>query len=235
MRELLEHFFPQSQMQVLSMFVARLLVASILGAAIGLERETKHKPAGLRTNMFICFGAAMYTILSDMLAVEHLGDHTRIAAQIIPGIGFIGAGSIMRSGMTVSGLTTAATMFVVASIGMAVGGGLFIPAIFATLLILLSLELLGRFEQRFNLKPALMKYEVFGPAADTIITDVNQLLEADHISMENVEISTAEGLYRVRFGLSGSRSESRSLADKLKTLASVKKVNFVGTRGQDRE
>jgi putative Mg2+ transporter-C (MgtC) family protein len=235
MRELLDHFFPQSQMQVLSMFVARLLVASILGAAIGLERETKHKPAGLRTNMFICFGAAMYTILSDMLAVEHLGDHTRIAAQIIPGIGFIGAGSIMRSGMTVSGLTTAATMFVVASIGMAVGGGLFIPAIFATLLILLSLELLGRFEQRFNLKPALMKYEVFGPAADTIIADVNRLLEADHIAMENVEISTAEGLYRVRFGLTGSRSESRSLADKLKTLASVKKVNFVGTRGQDRE
>jgi len=235
MRQLMEHFFPQSQMQVLSMFVARLLVAAILGAAIGLERETKHKPAGLRTNMFICFGAAMYTILSDILAAEHIGDHTRIAAQIIPGIGFIGAGSIMRSGMTVSGLTTAATMFVVASIGMAVGGGLFIPAIFATLLILLSLELLGRFEQRFNLKPALMRYEVLGPAADTIITDVNRLLEADHIAMENVEISTAEGLYRVRFGLTGSRSESMSLADKLKTLASVKKVNFVGTRGQDRE
>jgi len=235
MRQLMEHFFPQSQMQVLSMFVARLLVAAILGAAIGLERETKHKPAGLRTNMFICFGAAMYTILSDILAAEHIGDHTRIAAQIIPGIGFIGAGSIMRSGMTVSGLTTAATMFVVASIGMAVGGGLFIPAIFATLLILLSLELLGRFEQRFNLNPALMRYEVLGPAADTIITDVNRLLEADHIAMENVEISTAEGLYRVRFGLTGSRSESMSLADKLKTLASVKKVNFVGTRGQDRE
>jgi len=235
MRQLMEHVFPQSQMQVLSMFVARLLVAAILGAAIGLERETKHKPAGLRTNMFICFGAAMYTILSDILAAEHIGDHTRIAAQIIPGIGFIGAGSIMRSGMTVSGLTTAATMFVVASIGMAVGGGLFIPAIFATLLILLSLELLGRFEQRFNLKPALMRYEVLGPAADTIITDVNRLLEADHIAMENVEISTAEGLYRVRFGLTGSRSESMSLADKLKTLASVKKVNFVGTRGQDRE
>ena len=235
MRQLMEHFFPQSQMQVLSMFVARLLVAAILGAAVGLERETKHKPAGLRTNMFICFGAAMYTILSDILAAEHIGDHTRIAAQIIPGIGFIGAGSIMRSGMTVSGLTTAATMFVVASIGMAVGGGLFIPAIFATLLILLSLELLGRFEQRFNLKPALMRYEVLGPAADTIITDVNRLLEADHIAMENVEISTAEGLYRVRFGLTGSRSESMSLADKLKTLASVKKVTFVGTRGQDRE
>src|SRR5258708_1481327 len=162
MRQLMEHFFPQSQMQVLSMFVARLLVAAILGAAIGLERETKHKPAGLRTNMFICFGAAMYTILSDILAAEHIGDHTRIAAQIIPGIGFIGAGSIMRSGMTVSGLTTAATMFVVASVGMAVGGGLYLQGIFATLVILLSLQFLGWFENRFGLKPAMMKYEAYG-------------------------------------------------------------------------
>src|SRR5437763_14902396 len=104
MRELMDHLFPQQHMALLSMFVSRLLLASILGAAIGLERETKHKPAGLRTNMFICFGAAMYTPLSDELAVEHLGDHTRIAAQIIPGIGFIGAGSIKRSGLSVTGL-----------------------------------------------------------------------------------------------------------------------------------
>jgi len=214
----------------------RIIFAAFLGGVVGLERAVHHKPAGLRTNMFICVGAAMFTLLSDKLAVKYgIGDHTRIAAQIIPGIGFLGAGAIMRERGGVIGLTTAATMFVVASIGMAVGGGLFIPAIFATLLILLSLELLGRFEQRFNLKPALMRYEVLGPAADTIITDVNRLLEADHIAMENVEISTAEGLYRVRFGLTGSRSESMSLADKLKTLASVKKVNFVGTRGQDRE
>src|SRR5437764_5480007 len=158
MQELMDKLFPQQHMALLSMFVSRLLVASILGAAIGLERETKHKPAGLRTNMFICFGAAMYTLLSDQLEVEHRGDHTRITAQIIPGIGFIGAGSIMRSGMSVSGLTTAATMFVVASIGMAAGGGLYLPAIFATLLILVSLDFLGWFGQGFDLKPALMKY-----------------------------------------------------------------------------
>src|SRR3954468_15598 len=169
MQELMSRLFPQQHMAMLSMFVARLLVASLLGAAIGFERETKHKPAGLRTNMFICFGAAMYTLLSDELAVEHLGDHTRIAAQIIPGIGFIGAGSIMRSGMSVTGLTTAATMFVVASIGMAVGGGLYAPAIFATLLILVSLNFLGWFEQRFNLKPAMMKYEVYVGGAGGMI------------------------------------------------------------------
>ena len=67
----------------------RLVLAAILGGIIGLERELKHQPAGLRTNMFICFGAALFTILSDVLAVKFLGDHTRISAQIIPGIGFI--------------------------------------------------------------------------------------------------------------------------------------------------
>src|SRR3954452_10115976 len=155
MKELLQIIDPRQNADMaifVSQVLIRLVLAALLGGAIGLERELKRKPAGLRTNMFICFGAAMYTVLSDVLAAEHTGDHTRIAAQIIPGIGFIGAGSIMRSGMTVSGLTTAATMFVVASIGMAAGGGLYLPAIFATLLILVSLEFLGWFEQRLNLK-----------------------------------------------------------------------------------
>jgi putative Mg2+ transporter-C (MgtC) family protein len=234
MQALMNRIFPQQHMVLLSMFVGRLLVASLLGAAIGFERETKHKPAGLRTNMFICFGAAMYTLLSDQLALEHMGDHTRIAAQIIPGIGFIGAGSIMRSGMTVSGLTTAATMFVVASIGMAVGGGLYMPAIFATMLILASLEILGRFEQKWNLKPTLMRYEVFGSAAEQMIAEINRLLGGGS-HMENVEISTADGTFRVRFGLPEGRAESRTLAAKMATLPSVKKVNFIGTRVPERE
>src|SRR5579884_2291274 len=90
---------------VLSSTIARLLIAAILGGIIGLERELRHKPAGLRTNMFICFGAAMFTLLSDQLAAAHTGDHTRIAAQIIPGIGFIGAGSILHERGSVTGLT----------------------------------------------------------------------------------------------------------------------------------
>ena len=101
--------------------LARLVVAAVLGGIIGLERELRHRPAGLRTNMFICFGAALFTILSDVLAVEHLGDHTRISAQIIPGIGFIGAGSILHTRGLTTGLTTASTLFVVASVGMATG------------------------------------------------------------------------------------------------------------------
>src|SRR5712692_6178733 len=119
---------------LLSKTILRLVLAAFLGGIIGLERELKHRPAGLRTNMFICFGSAMFTILSAELAGEFTGDHTRIAAQIIPGIGFIGAGSILHSRGSVTGITTAATIFVVASIGMTVGGGLYLPAVFAAML-----------------------------------------------------------------------------------------------------
>src|SRR5947209_17466984 len=151
MRESIQQLFNADNM-FLSHTMARLLLAAFLGGAIGLEREVHHKPAGLRTNLFICVGAAMFTVLSDKLAGAYGGDHTRIAAQIIPGIGFIGAGSILHSRGSVTGLTTAATIFVVASIGMAVGGGLYLPAIFATLVIFLALDVLGYFEGRYGVK-----------------------------------------------------------------------------------
>src|ERR1019366_7059228 len=127
---------------VLSSTLARLLLAATLGGIIGLERQLRHKPAGLRTNMFICFGAAMFTVLSRQLAGTE-ADSARIAAQIIPGIGFIGAGSILHARASVTGLTTAATLFVVASVGMAAGGGLYLTGIFATGLILIALVVLG--------------------------------------------------------------------------------------------
>ena len=97
--------------------LGKLLLAAALGGLIGLEREAKHRPAGLRTNLFICMGSAMFTLLSDQLAGQHTGDHTRIAAQIIPGIGFIGAGSIIHArGDLVTGITSAST-FICGCIG----------------------------------------------------------------------------------------------------------------------
>src|SRR5580698_10045901 len=123
---------------IVSSSLTRLLLAAILGGVIGLEREFKHRAAGLRTNMFICFGAALFTVLSRGLAAEP-SDYTRIAAQIIPGIGFIGAGSILHNRGLTTGLTTAATLFVVASVGMASGGGLYVTAVFATAVVLMAL------------------------------------------------------------------------------------------------
>jgi putative Mg2+ transporter-C (MgtC) family protein len=147
-----EHSVEFIKMQVLGANAERLVLATILGGLIGLERQFRHKAAGLRTNVLICFGAAMFTILSAQMADKFGGDHTRIAAQIIAGIGFIGAGTILHSQGAVIGLTSAATIFVTASVGMAVGAGLYATAIFATVVILTALVGLGKLEDYFARK-----------------------------------------------------------------------------------
>jgi putative Mg2+ transporter-C (MgtC) family protein len=192
--------------------MVRLIVAAILGGLIGLERELKHRPAGLRTNLFICLGAAMYTLLSDALAVEHIGDHTRIAAQIIPGIGFIGAGTIIHAGKDlVTGITSAATLFVVASVGMAVGGGFFLTASLATGLILICLFLLGSAEDRFSLKLAVHTYEVAGASAEEISAEVNRILECVHAITQNVQIAATREHVRFQFDVEGTRKEQQQV------------------------
>ena len=130
--------------------LARLVLAVLLGGAIGWEREASSKPAGLRTNILICVGAALFTDLSIRfggLAIEGtVRDPARIAAQIITGIGFLGAGTIIQARGTVTGLTTAATLWVVAGIGMSVGSGSYLEAVGATLLVLVVLVLLSPME-----------------------------------------------------------------------------------------
>src|SRR5579863_1217351 len=126
--------------------VGRLLLAAVLGGAVGMERELSHKPAGIRTMMLISIGAALFTIMSYEMAGNVGGDHTRIAAQIIPGIGFIGAGVVLRERGAIIGISSAATIFVVASIGMSVGAGLNVTGIFTTLLLLGSLVVIGNLE-----------------------------------------------------------------------------------------
>jgi putative Mg2+ transporter-C (MgtC) family protein len=134
----------------------RLALAAGLGAAIGIEREFRRKPAGLRTNMLIALGSALFTILSIHLAQEG-GTPDRISAQIVTGIGFLGAGAIMRSGTSVHGMTTAATIWVNAAIGMAAGAGEFATAGVATAITLVVLALLppieGFFERRTDTAP----------------------------------------------------------------------------------
>jgi putative Mg2+ transporter-C (MgtC) family protein len=207
---------------------ARLVVAAVLGGVIGLERELRHRPAGLRTNMFICFGAALFTILSDALAVRYLGDHTRISAQIIPGIGFIGAGSILHTRGLTTGLTTASTLFVVASVGMAAGGGLYLTAIFATGLVLAALFSLGHLELTFNLKTLLNTYEVTGGSADEITKEVTRILEHRHRMMQNVLSGDTGQHVRVQFDVSGCNREQKELLRDLQASTVLGGVTSLG-------
>jgi putative Mg2+ transporter-C (MgtC) family protein len=207
----------------------KLLLAAALGGLIGLEREAKHRPAGLRTNLFICVGAAMFTLLSDQLAGQHTGDHTRIAAQIIPGIGFIGAGSIIHARADlVTGITSAATIFVVASIGMATGGGMYITAVFATGLVLGVLSLLGLMERFLNLKVMVHCYEVAGSSADEIQYQVNGLLEPLHSMMMNVQIAPTPRHVRVRFECEGTRKRQGRIFRLLRESGAFESVAALG-------
>ena len=133
--------------------LGKLVLAVVLGGAIGLERELKAKPAGLRTNILICVGATLLTDVSMNIGVfdsGRIGDPARLAAQIVSGVGFLGAGTIMQSSGTVTGLTSAATIWVVAAIGIAVGSGNFVGAAGATALVTVVLAWLGRVEHRIK-------------------------------------------------------------------------------------
>ena len=132
-----------------------IILAVIFGAAIGAERELSGKAAGLRTNVLICLGAAAFTIISKLLGDPQSDSITRIAAQIVTGVGFLGAGAIIQDRGGVHGLTTAATIWLVSSIGMACGAQLYALAALTTIIALLVLIVLGRIEkplQRYGRK-----------------------------------------------------------------------------------
>lgn len=124
----------------------QLSVAVVLGGAVGLERELSGKPAGLRTNILICVGAVLFTTLSTKMSLGR-GDPARVAAQILPGVGFIGAGTILHTRGSVTGLTSAATIWVVAAMGMALGAAAYGEALGTALLVLVVLKGLGGVER----------------------------------------------------------------------------------------
>ncbi|MBW7931541.1 MAG: MgtC/SapB family protein [Gammaproteobacteria bacterium] len=135
--------------------IIRLLVAALLGSLIGLERERRHWTAGLRTHMLVCVGAALFMIVSAYGFADALKnpnvvlDPSRVAAQVVSGIGFLGAGAILLRREVIRGLTTAASLWTVAAIGLASGGGLYFAAVSATVLILGILMGLKPLERRF--------------------------------------------------------------------------------------
>ena len=134
--------------------IRRLLTAALLGALLGFEREVRQKSAGLRTNILIAVGSALFTLMSLELADPKTADPSRVAAQIVTGIGFLGAGAIMRTGSGVQGLTTAATVWVNAAVGVAAGGGEYHLAFIATAVTLAALLILqpleGLIERHFG-------------------------------------------------------------------------------------
>jgi putative Mg2+ transporter-C (MgtC) family protein len=154
------HFSTFEQMVLSGPSLQRLLMACGMGGLIGLEREWRHKDSGLRTNILICMGSALFTIMSVAIAGEDSPNRGQIAANVVQGIGFLGAGLILHTKNRVLGLTSATTVWVVAAIGMTCGAGLYLVALLSTVLVLVALQIIGVFEGRLGWKRYPKAYEV---------------------------------------------------------------------------
>lgn len=209
--------------------IARLLLASLLGAAVGYEREQHDQPAGLRTHMVLAIGATLAMMLSIQLAADYRdivpnGDPARLAAQVISGIGFLGAGAIIRYGSTVRGLTTATSLWTVAIVGLAVGAGYYLGAVVAVVLLLLILDTIDRLEKRFIRGTAIKTVIVHGHDQPGLIDRVQQLLQESGLDIKT--LSVAKNLQKTKVELKtvvkmGSQEKIDQLADILSETEGV--------------
>jgi putative Mg2+ transporter-C (MgtC) family protein len=176
----------------LSTIVARLAWAALLGAIIGLERSIRRRPSGMRTGFCVSLGAALFTIVSVEIA-RRTGDSstTRIASNVVQGIGFLGAGVILRERGSVVGLTTAATIFAVAAMGMAAGGGLYAVSGIACAFVLCALVFLFYVEDWLNLKPRYMLFRIVVDRAENMVTEVHRIFSDLKVGIDNFQVSLA--------------------------------------------
>ncbi|MBW3553771.1 MAG: MgtC/SapB family protein [Gemmatimonadetes bacterium] len=203
-----------------------LILAATLGGVIGMEREWSGKPAGLRTNLLICVGAALITELSITLAmrVGHEGpsDPARLSAQIVSGIGFLGAGTIIQARGAIIGLTTAATLWVVAAIGIAVGAGAYVEAVGTTGLVMFSLVLLRQVEGTLGRNREMMVRVTMDRSPSTVEAVEARLAEG--LKMDLLEAERAEGSLMMAYRVSGSRKRLDRVVDRLLEIDGVQRV-----------
>jgi putative Mg2+ transporter-C (MgtC) family protein len=203
------------QIVVVNGAIGRLLVACLLGAAVGLEREFNRKAAGVRTNLLICMGSAFFTLLSAVLAGDANPDKGRVASNIVQGIGFLGAGLILHNRSRVSGMTSAASIFVVASIGMACGAGLYAAAVVAAFIVIVALEAVGFLERRANLKAYPLVYEARGQDQTLMMESILEAMDKAGERLTGVGHDTIGELQRVSFSLSATKKQHEQLRGRL--------------------
>jgi putative Mg2+ transporter-C (MgtC) family protein len=203
----------------------RLLCASALGASIGVEREIHRRPAGVRTSMFVCMATALFTILSIQISKIY-GDSspTRIASNIVQGIGFLGAGAILKDSAGLVGMTTAATIFAEAAIGMAAGAGLYAVAGSATAIVLFGLFVLAWCTDRFSLRSHVLVFRFTTSHADSVASEVQRLLASLKIRVQHFRVSMTGVNSIVEFEADVSHKQQEQIVEQLNRQGVVTEV-----------
>lgn len=212
--------------------ILRVLVGAVLGAAVGLERERQDQPAGLRTHMILVIGATLAMVLSVNLGYLFArpgtpADPARLAAQVISGIGFLGAGAILRYGFTVKGLTTATSLWTMAIVGMAVGAGYYLIGVVTTVMILVVLALLNIIENRF-LRTSVSRFlSIEASYKKGVVKNIRHIVEefSDSVSSFNIQKSVKDKRMRIQIVARISRDQKlEDLIDNLSDISGVRNL-----------
>jgi putative Mg2+ transporter-C (MgtC) family protein len=211
--------------------IARLIIACILGGFIGLERESHGRPAGLRTHILVCVGSTLIMVVSAYAFPEFglARDPARLAAQVVSGIGFLGAGTIMREGANIRGLTTAASLWVVAGIGLAVGSGFYIPAVITAVLAVGTLTLLDKAERNIvTSKTLIIEFRIVDQPGQ--LGAIAVVLGKLHFSIRDVNIEPDDhGEANLTLQVVGRSTGLEQLAEELKKIEGILKVRVRST------
>jgi putative Mg2+ transporter-C (MgtC) family protein len=208
--------------------VLKLLLAIALGGIIGLERETSQKPAGLRTHILICAGAALMMILSELMLAGKTaagGESLRVAAAVITGMGFIGAGTIIQSQGIVHGLTTASTLWTVTGLGLVIGAGYYVLAVLFSGLILVALVLFRRVEET-HLKKALYHYHLRIKDSPDILVNLRKLIFHLGLKLAELNLKKERNVSVVTLSFSSSEEKERQFNQSLFDMGEILEIKI---------
>lgn len=212
------------QLVVANGLIGRLLLAALLGGLIGLVRELNRKSAGIRTNLLICMASAFFTTLSPILAGANGSNKGQVASNIVQGIGFLGAGLILHNRSRVSGLASAASIWVVASIGMACGAGLYAAAVVGAFIVIVALAVVGFLEQGLSLKAYPVTYEARGRDQPGMMKSILDSMDQLRQRLMDVETDAIGELQRISFSLAATKRQHERLSADLNAKPAIDKL-----------
>lgn len=209
-----------------STYIIRLLIALVIGAVVGMERELKGKPAGIRTNMLMCIGSCLIMIISIEVArmAGRIADPGRIAAQVVTGIGFLCAGTIIRSRFHVAGLTTAATIWVLSALGLAIGAGYILLSFVGVVLIVLTLTLISFAERAIIRRREGHIIQLDLESREGIIGTILEFFSVSEITSEAREVNRTGENWTAIFEYTSSPERHHELMERLSTLDGVRRI-----------